>query len=101
MSGSPVRARLVAEDAEAERAGYVEGMERAALRLAATHRFGTHPGRVPALLHAVYEQSEGRRRVELAIALARIWAYGYEPEGAAPFAAEPEEAVRLLGGRGS
>src|SRR4051794_6178739 len=97
MSGSPVRARLIAEYAEAERAGYVEGMERAALRLAATHRFGTHPGRVPALLHAVYEQAAGRRRVELATALARIWAYGYEPERAAPFAAEAEEAAEVLG----
>jgi hypothetical protein len=63
-------------------------MAAAALRLAGSQMFGMVPGRIPAFLHEAYIHSEGRQRVELAIAIARAWGYGYQPERARQFAAE-------------
>jgi hypothetical protein len=57
-------------------------------RLAATQTFGTVPGRVPAFLHEAYSLARGEQRARLAVALARAWAYGYDPARAARFAAE-------------
>jgi hypothetical protein len=93
-------AGLAADGARAARAGYVraydkaraagdiEAMTEAALGLAATQTFGTVPGRVPAFLHEAYSLARDEQRARLAIALARAWAYGYDPARAAGFAAE-------------
>ena len=69
-------------------AGDIGAMAEAALGLAATQTFGTFPGRVPAFLHEAYSLARGEQRVRLAVALARAWAYGYDPARAAGFAAE-------------
>jgi hypothetical protein len=61
------------------------------------HEFGTHPGGLPALLHESYVEASGARRGRLAVALARIWAYGGEAGRAAPFA---REAVKIAEGLG-
>ena len=93
-------AGLADDAASAARAGYVRGYERAratgdieamakaALGLAATQTFGTVPGRVPAFLHEAYSLARGEQRAWLAVALARAWAYGYDPARAARFAGE-------------
>src|SRR3954470_18020319 len=83
-----------------------DAMTAAALRLAAVgQQFGTHPGRVPTLLHEAYHQAPppgrlptllpeaypqatGTGRTRLAVALARSWVYGGHPDRAVPFAAE-------------
>jgi hypothetical protein len=96
-----VRAGRLADDAaSAARAGYVRAydkaraagdigaMTEAALGLAATQTFGTFPGPVPAFLHEAYSLARGEQRAWLAVALARAWAYGYDPARAAEFAAE-------------
>ena len=82
------RPPLVRAYDEARAAGDTGAMAEAALRLAATQTFGTFPGRVPAFLHEAYSLARGEQRVRLAIALARAWAYGYDPARAAGFAAE-------------
>ena len=46
------------------------------------------PGPVPAFLHEAYSLARGEQRAWLAVALARAWAYGYDPARAARFAAE-------------
>jgi hypothetical protein len=67
--------------------------ERAARQLPRGQRFGTHPGRLPALLHAEYQKATDlTSRCGLAAALARAWVYGGHPERALAFA---EEALRL------
>jgi hypothetical protein len=66
----------------------VDAMSSAALALAGLQVFGTVPGRLPAFLHHAYERSSGRRRVELAIAIARTWSYGGDPGRAQPFVDE-------------
>jgi hypothetical protein len=43
---------------------------------------------VPAFLHEAYSLAQGEQRARLAVALARAWAYGYDPARAARFAAE-------------
>ncbi len=63
-------------------------MTTAALELAATQRFGTIPGRVPAFLHEAYMLADGEQRARLAVAVARTWAYGGDPDRAIAFAAE-------------
>jgi hypothetical protein len=73
---------------KARAAGDIKAMTDAALRLAAAQTFGTFPGRVPAFLHEAYSLARGEQRARLAIALARTWAYGYDPARAAGFAAE-------------
>jgi hypothetical protein len=65
-----------------------ELMAAAALGMAAAHRFGTHPGRVPAYLHEAYGVATGAARTRLSAALARIWVYGNQPWHGEPFAAE-------------
>ena len=87
MSGLPRAADVKAFDA-ARDAGDVDAMAAAALRLAEGHVFGTVPGRIPAFLHEAYQASSGRRRVQLAVAIARAWAYGASPERATAFAQE-------------
>ena len=87
MSGLPRAADVKAFDA-ARDAGDVDAMAAAALRLADGHVFGTVPGRIPAFLHEAYQASTGRRRVQLAVAIARTWAYGGSPERATEFATE-------------
>jgi hypothetical protein len=72
-------------------------MAEAALGLAHGHRFGTHPGRVPAFLHEAYVRAQGPTRIRLAVALARSWAYGNEPVQAEPFAREAVDAAETLG----
>ena len=93
-------AGLAEDAADAARAGYVRAYERAraagdleamagaALSLAATQTFGTFPGRVPAFLHEAYSLARDEQRARLAVALARAWAYGYDPARAGGFAAE-------------
>lgn len=66
---------------------------RAALGLAKGQAWGSHPGRLPVVLHEAYQSIEsGPVRVRLAAALARCWAYSGEPSRAVPFA---DEAVVL------
>src|SRR4051812_14040629 len=66
-----------------------DAMTAGALRLAAVgQQFGTHPGRLPTLLHEAYHQATGTGRTRLAVALARSWVYGGHPDRAVPFAAE-------------
>lgn len=87
------RARLSRAVEEARSAGDTEALGAAALALAATHRFGTHPGRLPAYLYEAYVAADGPRRIGLAAALARIWAYGGEADRGLPFATEAVAAA--------
>lgn len=87
-AGSAARAGYVRAYGKARAAGDIEAMTGAALGLAATQTFGTFPGRVPAFLHEAYSPARGEQRAWLAIALARAWAYGYDPARATGFAAE-------------
>jgi hypothetical protein len=87
-AASAARAGYVRAYDQARAAGDIEAMTGAALGLAATQTFGTFPGRVPAFLHEAYSLAGGEQRAWLAIALARAWAYGYDPARAAGFAAE-------------
>ena len=91
------RAQLVAAYDAAVAADDVDAMAQAALALTDLQIFGTVPGRLPAFLPRAHERSAGRRRVELAVAIARTWSYGGDPERAAPFVAEalaaPETAA--------
>jgi len=82
------RAGYVRAYDQARAAGDAGAMAGAALGLAATQTFGTVPGRVPAFLHEAYTLARGEQRARLAVALARAWAYGYDPARAAEFAAE-------------
>lgn len=82
------RAALVAAYDAAVAADDVDAMAAAALGLTELQEFGPVPGRLPAFLHTAYERSTGRRRVELAIAIARTWSYGMASERAEPFVAE-------------
>jgi hypothetical protein len=87
-AASAARAGHVSAYQRARAAGDIEAMAEAALGLAATQTFGTYPGRVPAFLHEAYSLARGEQRARLAVALARAWAYGYDPARAAGFAAE-------------
>jgi hypothetical protein len=87
-AASAARAGYVREYERARAAGDIEAMAEAALGLAATQTFGTVPGPVPAFLHEAYSLTRGEQRARLAVALARAWAYGYDPARAARFAAE-------------
>ncbi len=87
-AAAATRAGYVRAYDKARAAGDIEAMAGAALGLAATQTFGTFPGRVPAFLHQAYSQARGEQRARLAVALARAWAYGYDPARAAGFAAE-------------
>jgi hypothetical protein len=87
-AASAARAGYVSAYEKARAAGDIEAMTKAALGLAATQTFGTVPGRVPAFLHEAYSLARGEQRARLAVALARAWAYGYDPARAAGFAAE-------------
>ncbi len=91
-----MRADQLAAFAAAQQAQDADALAQAALALAEGHRFGTHPGRVPAFLHEAYRLAQGTARIRLAVALARIWAYAYDPDQAAPFAAEAEAAADRL-----
>ena len=82
------RAGYVRAYDQARAAGDAGAMAEAALGLAGTQTFGTVPGRVPAFLHEAYTLARGEQRARLAVALARAWAYGYDPARAAEFAAE-------------
>ena len=78
--------------------------EQAARHLPRGQRFGTHPGQLPALLHAEYQKAtDPVRRCGLAAALARAWVYGGHPERGRAFADEAlalsREAGRARGGR--
>jgi hypothetical protein len=87
-AASAARAGYVRAYDQARAARDIEAMTDAALGLAATQTFGTFPGRVPAFLHEAYSLARGGQRARLAVALARAWAYGYDPARAAGFAAE-------------
>ena len=87
-AASAARAGYVRGYERARAAGDIEAMAEAALGLAATQTFGTVPGRVPAFLHEAYSLARGEQRARLAVALARAWAYSYDPARAARFAAE-------------
>jgi hypothetical protein len=80
----------------AQLADRADGMAEAALELAQGHRFGTHPGRIPAFLHEAYTRADGTTRIRLAVALARTWAYGNDPGRAVPFAEEAVAAAERL-----
>jgi hypothetical protein len=87
------QAALVRALLEARERGDAALTERAARQLPRGQRFGTHPGRLPALLHAEYQKATDlTSRCGLAAALARAWVYGGHPERARDFA---EEALRL------
>ena len=68
-----VRADQLAAFTAAQQVQDADAMAQAALALAAGHRFGTHPGRVPAFLHEAYRLAHGTARIRLAVELARIW----------------------------
>ena len=87
-AASAARAGYVRGYERARAAGDIEAMAEAALGLAATQTFGTVPGRVPAFLHEAYSLARGEQRARLAVALARAWAYGYDPARAARYVAE-------------
>jgi hypothetical protein len=91
------RPTLVRAFEDARAAGDIDAMASAALALAAHLQFGVHLGRVPAYLHQAYSLATGVTRIRLAVALARTWAYGYEPTRAVPFAAEAVAAAASLG----
>lgn len=83
------RAAYVRAYDAARLAGNVEAMTRAAVGLAAGQGFGTIPGRVPAYLHEAYTRaSDAGQRARVAVALARAWVYGGDPDRAVRFAAE-------------
>jgi hypothetical protein len=86
--GEAERAMYVRAYDDARAAGDHGAMAAAALRLSEIQMFGLLPGRIPAFLHEAYQHAEGRQRVELAIAIARAWGYGYQPERAREFALE-------------
>ena len=87
------QAALVRALLEARERGDAALTERAARQLPRGQRFGTHPGQLPALLHAEYQKATDLTgRCGLAAALARAWVYGGHPERACAFA---EEALRL------
>jgi hypothetical protein len=75
----------------------VEAMSEAALGLAADHKFGTHPGRVPAFLFEAYGSADGVARTRLAAALVRAWVYGGSPERGVEFAAEAVAGAEAAG----
>jgi hypothetical protein len=81
-------AALVDAFTAAERRGDVDAMSEAALAMAGGRPFGPHAGRVPAYLHEAYRRATGPDRVRLAVALARVWAYGNDVARAVPFANE-------------
>jgi len=87
-AASAARAGYVRAYHSARAAGNIEAMTEAAMGLAATQTFGTFSGPVPAFLHEVYSLARGEQRARLAVALARAWAYGYDPARAAEFATE-------------
>jgi hypothetical protein len=101
-----VRAAYADAFHRARQDGDVDGMANAALGLASLQRFGEPAGQLPALLHQAYLESAAlpRTRVPLAAALARSWAYGYDPQRGRPFAreavalAETLDDARLLAG---
>lgn len=97
-AASAARAGYVRGYERARAAGDIEAMAEAALGLAATQTFGTVPGRVPAFLHEAYSLARGEQRARLAVALARAWAYGYDPARAARFAAEALAYAQTHGG---
>jgi hypothetical protein len=82
------RAGYVGAYDAARAAGDIDAMTAAALGLAATQTYGTFPGRVPAFLHEAYSLARGEQRAQLAVAVARAWAYGGDPARAVEFAAE-------------
>jgi hypothetical protein len=87
------QAALVRALLEARERGDAALTERAARQLPRGQRFGTHPGRLPALLHAEYRKATDlASRCGLAAALARAWVYGGHPERGRAFA---EEALAL------
>src|SRR4051794_36525200 len=99
MAGDGDAARVAyarAYDAARE-ADDVEAMTDAALGLAAGRTFGTVPGRVPAYLHEAYRRARGDQRARIAVALARTWVYGGEPDRAVGFAEEAIEAAERAG----
>jgi hypothetical protein len=89
----PSRADLQRAFEDARTAADVDAMAEAALALAANPMFGLQTGRAPAYLYEAYTRADGLLRVRLAVALARVWAYGGEPDRAAPFAAEAVRAA--------
>src|SRR6478752_5151065 len=73
----------------ARAAGDVRLLAEAALSLPGTLGFGTHPGRIPALLYEAYAAVEDPTlRCRLSAALARAWVYGGDASRAQPFAVE-------------
>jgi hypothetical protein len=118
MAGSPEVALDLLHQAQATRAGGdvdgaqaafaksynaarqardVEVMSEAALGLAADHKFGTHPGRVPAFLFEAYTCADGVARTRLAAALVRAWVYGGNPDRGCEFAAEAVAGAEAAG----
>ena len=96
LTAADRRAQLVRAYEAAQAADDVEAMAATALALAGLQVFGTVPGRLPAFLHQAYERSTGRRRVELAVALARTWSYGGSPRRAEPFVEEAMLAAQSM-----
>jgi hypothetical protein len=96
-AASAARAGYMRGYETARTAGDIEAMAEAALGLAATQTFGTVPGRVPAFLHEAYSLARGEQRARLAVALARAWAYGYDPPRAARFVAEALDYAQTHG----
>lgn len=73
----------------ARSAGDPDGMASAALGAASMQVFGAAPGRLPALLHDVLQQTtDDATRARLAAALARCWVYAGEASRARAFADE-------------
>jgi hypothetical protein len=96
---SAARAGYVRAYDQARTRGDLSAMTQAALGLAAGQPFGTFPGRVPAFLHEAYSLAAGEQRAQLAVALARAWAYGGDPARAVGFAAEALAEAETRGDR--
>jgi hypothetical protein len=96
--GGLTQAELIRAFGEAQASGDPERIEAAALALPSGQSFGTHPGRIPALLHQAYAAAATpASRSRLAAALARAWVYGGDAARATAFAGE---AVALASATG-
>jgi len=92
------QADLIRAFTRARESGEFEQLERAALDLPSGQMFGAHAGQLPALVHEAYRAAVApASRCRLAGALAKVWAYSYEPERAVPFADEAVALARDLG----
>ena len=92
-------ARLFSEAAnECRDAGDLEGWAAAVLGVASVYVFGAEPGKLPAQLHEVLEQtSDAATRARLEATLARCWVYSGQQDRGLPFAERALHAAEHVG----